>query len=159
ALTRAFQKSAESYGFCAIGSLKTNLGHLDAAAGVAGFIKTVLALENRLLPPSLNFSKPNPLIDFENSPFFVNTELRAWERIAGIPRRAGVPSLGIGGTNAHVVLEEAPERAPSGNSREWQLLTVSAKSAAALDAASRNLAEYLRGDCWSIADVAFTCHL
>src|SRR5262249_38080163 len=135
------------------------IGHLDAAAGVAGLIKTVLALENRQLPPSLNFSKANPLIDFENSPFFVNSVLRTWERTAEAPRRAGVTSLGIGGTNAHIVLEEAPERPPSGESRAWQLLTVSAKTPSALEVASRNLADYLRKNCARLADIAFTCHL
>lgn len=123
ALTRAFRSSTERNGFCAIGSVKTNVGHLDAAAGVAGFIKTILALENRQIPPSLNFAKPNPLIDFERSPFYVNTGLRDWER-NGQPRRAGVTSLGIGGTNAHAIVEEAPGVGPSGPSRPWQLLTI-----------------------------------
>src|SRR5271167_2177795 len=158
ALTRAFRATSERNGFCAIGSLKTNVGHLDAAAGVAGFIKTVLALEHRQLPPSLNFSQPNPLIDFEHSPFYVNTRLRDWE-INGEPRRAGVTSLGIGGTNAHAILEEAPPAPPSGASRPWQVLTLSAKSPPALDAMARNLAEYLEENSPNVADVAFTGHL
>ncbi len=107
ALTQAFRTGTEAIGFCPIGSVKTNIGHLDAAAGVASFIKTVLALEHKQIPPSLNFEQPNPNIDFANSPFFVNTELRRWDT-DGTPRRAGVSSFGIGGTNAHVVLEEAP---------------------------------------------------
>ena len=107
-LTQAFRGDTNRNGFCAIGSLKTNVGHLDAAAGVAGLIKTVLALRHRQLPASLNFQKANPQIDFENSPFFVNRTLTPWQT-DDAPRRAGVTSLGIGGTNAHVVLEEAPE--------------------------------------------------
>jgi acyl transferase domain-containing protein/thioesterase domain-containing protein len=158
ALTRAFRTSTERSGFCAIGSLKTNVGHLDAAAGVAGFIKTVLALEHRQLPPSLNFSEPNPLIDFERSPFYVNSKLREWES-DGKPRRAGVTSLGIGGTNAHAILEEAPPAPASSASRPWQVLTLSAKSPPALDAMARNLAEYLEESSPNVADVAFTGHL
>jgi acyl transferase domain-containing protein len=94
-------------GFCLIGSVKTNVGHLDTAAGVAGFIKTVLALEHHLIPPSLHFETPNPKIDFENSPFHVNTTLKEWKR-GDYPRRAGVSAFGIGGTNVHVILEEWP---------------------------------------------------
>ena len=108
ALTKAFRSSTERTGFCAIGSAKTNIGHLDAAAGMAGLIKTVLALQHRQLPPSLHFSRPNPEIDFGSTPFFVNTRLTPWKSIGG-PRRAGIMSTGMGGTNAHVVLEEAPE--------------------------------------------------
>ena len=141
-----------------MGSVKTNVGHLDAAAGVAGFIKTILALENRQLPPSLNFSKPNPLIDLERSPFYVNTGLRDWEG-NGQPRRAGVTSLGIGGTNAHAILEEAPGVGPSGPSRPWQLLTLSAKTPTALDSIGRDLAEHLEENSPALADVAFTTHL
>jgi acyl transferase domain-containing protein/thioesterase domain-containing protein len=158
ALTRAFRASTERNGFCAIGSLKTNIGHLDAAAGVAGFIKTVLALEHRQLPPSLNFSQPNPLIDFDLSPFYVNSSLREWEN-DGRPRRAGVTSLGIGGTNAHAILEEAPAATASGPSRSWQVLTLSAKTPAALDVMAENLAGYLEENSPSIADLAFTGHL
>ncbi len=144
ALTQAFRQSATGKGECAIGSLKTNVGHMDTAAGVAGLIKTTLALEHRQIPASLHFEKPNPLIDFANSPFHVNTALTEWKSSKG-PLRAGVTSLGIGGTNAHVVLEEAPgvERAESGAERH-QLLVVSAKSEAALERARRNLGEHLR---------------
>ena len=158
ALTRAFRASSKRNGFCAIGSLKTNVGHLDAAAGVAGFIKTVLALEHRQLPASLNFSKPNPLIDFERSPFYVNTRLREWDS-DDKPRRAGVTSLGIGGTNAHAILEEAPTAAPSGPSRPWQVLSLSAKSPTALDSMARDLADHLEENSAKLADVAFTSHL
>ncbi|HSD45019.1 MAG TPA: beta-ketoacyl synthase N-terminal-like domain-containing protein, partial [Pyrinomonadaceae bacterium] len=113
ALTRAFRHGTEAKRFCAIGSVKTNIGHLDAAAGVAGLIKTVLALKHRQIPPSLNFKTENPRIDFANSPFYVNGQLTEWKTSNGDPRRAGVSSFGIGGTNAHVVLEEAP--APVGS--------------------------------------------
>ena len=122
ALTRAFRASTEDRGFCALGSVKTNIGHLDAAAGVAGLIKAVLALRHRQIPPSLNFEQPNPRIEFASSPFFVASELTEWPAVNG-PRRAGVSSFGIGGTNAHVVLEEAPQAdgsTPGG--RPWQLL-------------------------------------
>ncbi|MCC8455998.1 polyketide synthase, partial [Streptomyces rochei] len=99
ALTQAFGKSTEKNGFCAIGSVKTNIGHLDAAAGIASLIKTALSLERKLLPPTLNFETPNPQIDFENSPFYVNTKLSEW-KANDTPRRAGVSSFGFGGPNA-----------------------------------------------------------
>ena len=123
ALTQAFQETTDEVGFCRIGSVKTNIGHLDTAAGVASLIKASLSLHNRQMPPSLGFEKPNPAIDFDHSPFRVNDRLRDWISHKG-PRRAGVNSLGVGGTNAHVVLEEAPERAPSEES-DWpfQILT------------------------------------
>ncbi|MGF1537807.1 MAG: SDR family NAD(P)-dependent oxidoreductase [Elainellaceae cyanobacterium] len=105
-LTQAFRLSTAARQFCAIGSVKTNLGHLNIASGVVGFIKAVLALHHRQIPPSLHFTQPNPQIDFEGSPFYVNTALRDWPE-GNMPRRAGVNSLGIGGTNGHVVLEEA----------------------------------------------------
>ena len=159
ALSRAFRQSTERRGFCAVGSLKSNVGHLDAAAGVAGLIKTVLSLEHKQIPPSLHFSRPNPLIDFASSPFYVNTRLSNWET-NGEPRRAGVTSLGIGGTNAHVVLEEAPAQSPPLASRRWQILTVSAKTPAALARASVNLADHLeQSPELALPDVAFTCHL
>jgi len=107
ALTRAFRASTADTQFCAIGSLKANLGHLDAAAGVAGLIKTVLALEHRELPPLPHFRSPNPLLDLPASPFRVPTAVEPW-MTPDVPRRAGVSSFGIGGTNAHVVVEEAP---------------------------------------------------
>ncbi len=157
-LTTAFRQSTDRRGYCAIGSVKSNVGHLDAAAGVAGFIKTVQALKHRQIPPSLNFSKPNPLIDFENSPFFVNTSLREWPN-GKYPRRAGVTSLGIGGTNAHAVVEEAPRIAPSGPSRKFQLLTISAKTESALDSAATRLGNFLEEHPdVNLADVAFTLH-
>jgi amino acid adenylation domain-containing protein len=156
ALTQAFRTGTSAKGFCAIGSVKGNVGHLDAAAGVAGLIKTALALHHKSLPPSLHFKRPNPQIDFANSPFFVNTELRPWTEASG-PRRAGVSSLGVGGTNAHVVLEEAPTGASAKPARAEQLLVLSARTAAALDEASANLARHLREHPeTSLANVAYT---
>jgi acyl transferase domain-containing protein len=108
ALTRAFRASTDRVGYCTLGSVKTNVGHLDTAAGMAGLVKTVLAMEHRELPPTVHFRTPNPRIPFDGSPFVVRGELRAWDSAEGAPRRAGVSSFGIGGTNAHVVLEEAP---------------------------------------------------
>ncbi|MCP4695692.1 MAG: polyketide synthase, partial [Gammaproteobacteria bacterium] len=111
ALTQAFHKGSAKKNFCAIGSAKTNFGHLDAAAGVAALIKTVLALKHRQIPPSLHFTRPNPNIDLANSPFYVNTALTDWTPPGTTPRRAGVSSFGIGGTNAHAILEETPAAA------------------------------------------------
>jgi iturin family lipopeptide synthetase A len=157
ALTQAFNTTKQ--GYCAIGSVKTNVGHLDRASGVASFIKTVLALQYRLIPPSLHFETPNPNIDFENSPFYVNTQLREWKN-ENYPLRAGVSSFGIGGTNAHVILEEVPEGmrglVPS-PSREYQLMLLSAKTPSALDRMTGNLAEYLtKNPGLNLADVAYT---
>ena len=157
ALTQAFAETSEAVGHCRIGSVKTNIGHLDTAAGVASLIKASLALHHRQMPPSLGFEAPNPAIDFETSPFRVNDRLTAWERGAH-PRRAGVNSLGVGGTNAHVVLEEAPERdAPAESDWPFQILTVSGRSKAALDANAARLAAHLRAHPeQSLADVAWT---
>ncbi len=130
-------------GRCAVGSVKTNLGHLDAAAGVTGLIKATLALAHREIPPSLHYEAPNPAIDFANSPFHVAAELAAWPRPEEHPRRAGVSSFGLGGTNAHLVLEEAPEAPPSGPSRPWQLLVLSAASEASLAGSVERLAAAL----------------
>ncbi|MBR8835866.1 MAG: KR domain-containing protein [Stigonema ocellatum SAG 48.90 = DSM 106950] len=170
ALTKVFRASTNKKGFCAIGSVKTNIGHLGTAAGVAGLIKTVLALKHQMIPPSLHFEQPNPKIDFANSPFYVNTKLRKWET-DGIPRRAGVSSFGIGGTNAHIVLEEAPVLGEQGGrgeggqggrgageqGRKFQLLVVSAKTDSALEAATTNLVEYLEQHPeTNLADAAYT---
>ena len=154
ALTKAFR--TEKKNFCAIGSVKTNIGHLDVAAGVSGLITTVLALKHKQLPPSLNFERPNPRIDFENSPFFVNSKLTEWKNGNG-PRRAGVSSFGIGGTNAHVIVEESPRRESFDSLRPWQLLTVSAKSREARDAATARLVSHLQNHLeLNLADVAYT---
>ncbi len=155
-LTRAYRLTTQRRGFCAIGSIKTNIGHLDAGAMVAGMIKTVLALEHEVIPPSLNFSSPNPAIDFESSPFFVNASPRPWPRGAA-KRRAGVSSFGLGGTNAHIILEEAPVATPTGPSRSQQLLLVSAKTPTALSRARELLAAHLEsGPEVALSDVAYT---
>ncbi|HEX3528277.1 MAG TPA: amino acid adenylation domain-containing protein, partial [Thermoanaerobaculia bacterium] len=157
ALTQAFRSAgARRSGYCALGSVKTNLGHLDTAAGAAGLIKTVLALEHRQIPPSLHFVTQNPQIDFAASPFFVNTTLREWPADQG-RRRAGVSSFGIGGTNCHLLLEEAPPKPPSAPGRPWQLLVLSARTAPALEEATDNLADYLRQSSdRPLADAAYT---
>ncbi|MBA3947172.1 MAG: SDR family NAD(P)-dependent oxidoreductase [Herpetosiphonaceae bacterium] len=158
-LTQAFRNSTQKTQFCAIGSIKPNIGHLDTAAGVAGLIKTALALTYKQIPASLHWEQPNPQIDFEHSPFFVNTVLRDWEA-GSTPRRAGVSSFGMGGTNAHVVVEEAPGRRPAGPSRPWQLLLLSAKTETALETATTELADYLDGHPdLSLADAAYTLHI
>ncbi|BAZ20918.1 beta-ketoacyl synthase [Kalymmatonema gypsitolerans NIES-4073] len=143
ALTKAFRAFTQRNGFCAIGSVKPNIGHLDIASGVASLIKTVLALKYKQIPPSLNFEVPNPEIDFANSPFYVNTKLSEW-KANNTPRRAGVSSLGFGGTNAHVILEEAPEIKHFDDSRPWQLILLSAKTNSALETATTNLVDYFK---------------
>ncbi len=156
ALRAVFAAATERTGFCALGSVKTNIGHLDAAAGVASLIKTVLSIERGLLPASLHFRRPNPRIDFASSPFYVNTELREW-RPAGMPRRAGVSSFGMGGVNAHVVLEEAPEPAPTTPGAPWQLLLLSARTATALETMTDRLIGHLEAEPdLDLADVAYT---
>jgi len=158
ALTKVFGESARRRQFCALGSVKTNIGHLDAAAGIAGLIKTVLAIKHRQIPASLNYRQPNPKIDFRNSPFYVNRELQAWE--AKWPRRAGVSSFGIGGTNAHLIVEEAPEMEAGGPGRDYQVLTLSARTETAVAQVTSNLCEWLRnGEAQNLADVAYTLQL
>ncbi|MFC0039503.1 SDR family NAD(P)-dependent oxidoreductase [Actinomadura rayongensis] len=155
ALTRAFREGTDDTGFCAIGSVKSNLGHLDAAAGVAGVIKTVLMMKHRTLVPTVNFATPNPAIDFPASPFTVSTRTAPWT--ASGPLRGGVSSFGIGGTNAHAVLEEAPAAEVAAPSRPTQVLVVSARTPSALGTAARLLADHLDGDDGaSLADVAHT---
>ncbi|MEM7199585.1 MAG: amino acid adenylation domain-containing protein [Planctomycetota bacterium] len=156
ALTQAFRQGTDRVGFCAIGSLKSNLGHLDSAAGIAGLIKAALALEREAIPPSLHYEEPNPEIDFARSPFYVNARLRPWPR-GPRPRRAGVSSFGVGGTNAHVVLEEAEAVAPAPPRRREQLLVLSARSPTALQADAARLAAHLRRHPdQSLADVTWT---
>jgi acyl transferase domain-containing protein/thioesterase domain-containing protein/acyl carrier protein len=155
ALTQAFRETTDAVDSCRIGSVKTNIGHLDTAAGVASLIKVALSLHHRQLPPSLGYDAPNPAIDFETSPFRVNDRLTDWQ--API-LRAGVNSLGVGGTNAHAVLEEAPKR-PASEASDWpfQPIVLSARSKAALDAQAQRLAAHLRANPdQPLADVAFT---
>ncbi|MFF9158804.1 type I polyketide synthase [Streptomyces longwoodensis] len=146
ALTEAFRHSTDARGFCALGSVKTNIGHLGAAAGIAGLIKAVLALEHRQIPPSLHFDRPNPLIDFDAGPFRVPTALEDWPR-GEHPRRAAVSAFGIGGTNAHVVLEEAPAPAPAAprppEDGRRLVLPLSARTAGALRGQADALARHL----------------
>jgi acyl transferase domain-containing protein/acyl carrier protein len=144
ALTRAFRTFTDDRQYCALGTVKSNIGHLDIAAGVAGLLKTVLSLRHGQLPPSLHFSEPNPAIDFDGSPFYVNTRLVPWDTRDGVPRRAGVSSFGIGGTNAHVVVQEAPAAAPSRPSPGPELIVVSARTREALAAASVALGAHVR---------------
>ncbi len=159
ALTRAFQRTTEQTQFCAIGSVKPNIGHLDRAAGISGLIKTAMVVERGVIPPLIHFETANPEIDFMNSPFRVNTQLKAWPK-QDTPRRAGVSSLGMGGTNVHVVLEEPPLRSDSGPSRPFQLLTLSARTEDALAQMSQNLVDYLDDHPMaSLADVAFTLNV
>ncbi|SCK42156.1 amino acid adenylation domain-containing protein [Variovorax sp. HW608] len=141
-LARAFAPHTADRGFCAIGSLKSNVGHMVTAAGAAGLIKAALSLHTEAIPATLHYESPNPAIDFDATPFYVNSRLLPWPREA-VPRRAGVSSFGVGGTNAHVVIEEAPLRAPSDPATGPQLLTLSARSPAALAAAATRLADHL----------------
>jgi acyl transferase domain-containing protein len=157
ALTQAFRARTSRRGFCALGSVKSNVGHLDTAAGVAGLIKTVLAMKHREIPPQLHFQRPNPAIDFAASPFYVNDTLAEWVT-DGRPRRAGISSFGLGGVNAHVIVEEfmiaaRQTQAPPSH----QLLTLSAKNNDALAMMAANLAGHLRAnESLDLADVAFT---
>ncbi|HKS30080.1 MAG TPA: condensation domain-containing protein [Pyrinomonadaceae bacterium] len=155
-LTDAFRQFTDRRRFCAVSSVKTNIGHLGFAAGVSGLMKATLALKHRKLFPSLNFKRPNPHIDFENSPLFVNTELRDWDSANG-SRRAAVSSFGITGTNAHVVLEEAPEQVGSGKTDEGRdlLVTLSAKTPQALREYARQIAGFVSETDESLADISF----
>ena len=156
ALTAAYGANSSDTGWCALGSVKPNIGHLGHAAGVAGVIKTTLALENGLIPPIINFEKPNPAIDFESSPFYVNTALSTW-KANGTPRRAGVSAFGMGGTNGHLIMEEAPQpiRAPR-PVRSAHLLQISARTPTALAASTKRLANRLAQPSESAADLDLT---
>ncbi|MBE9216663.1 type I polyketide synthase, partial [Plectonema cf. radiosum LEGE 06105] len=170
ALNKVFRQHTQARNFCALASVKSNIGHLDAAAGIAGLIKVALAVKYGKIPPSLNFESPNSQIDFDNSPFYVNQKLRDWES-NGTPRRAAVSSFGMGGTNAHMVLEESnltPPSAPlsltrrgeGGEVDSWQLLLISAKTPTALSTATTNLSEYLKSHSdTNLADVAYTLQI
>jgi len=154
ALKLAFNTKKRQY--CRIGSVKANIGHLNIAAGIAGFLKAVLTLKNRQIPPSVHYRTPNPKFDFENSPFLVNTRLYEWEKDQ-YPLRAGISSFGIGGTNAHIIIEEPPRHSPSSASRDLKMLFLSGRTQSALQSATTNLAEYLKENPGiNLADVAYT---
>ena len=154
ALKLAFNTNKKQ--FCAIGSVKSNIGHLDSSAGIAGLIKSALMLKYKKLVPSINFESPNPKIDFKDSPFYVNTEYKDWI-VNGFPRRAGISSFGIGGTNAHVVLEEAPQPEPSSEGRRYKLITLSAKTKNVLENYSKNLLNYFEQNKEiNLSDAAYT---
>ena len=156
ALTQTFRRSTAQRQFCAIGTAKTNVGHLDVAAGVTGLIKTAMSLRHRMLPATLHFQRPNPRLNLEQSPFYVNAKLTEWQR-GTTPLRAGVSAFGVGGTNAHLVLEEAPTRASSKSRRDAHLILLSAKTETALDTISTDLAAQLAADPdIELADVAHT---
>jgi amino acid adenylation domain-containing protein len=154
ALTQAFRRETQDRAFCAIGTAKTSIGHLDIAAGATGMIKTALSLYYRLLPPMLHFRRPNPRLDLEDSPFYVNASLTPWQR-RDTPLRAGVSAFGVGGTNVHIVMEEAPEATSIPTQRGAHLIVLSAKTDRALDAATDNLAAHLTASPGhELADVA-----
>ncbi|WPV66532.1 polyketide synthase [Chitinophaga sp. LS1] len=154
-LRQAF--NTKKRGYCGVGSVKGNIGHLDVVAGVAGLIKTALALKHHVLPPSINCDTPNVNFDFNNSPFYVNTQLRDWTT-TGIPRRAGVSSFGIGGTNAHVILEEyQPAPVAPYKGRATQLLVVSGNTPASLTNTTENLTSFLEEqESVQLPDVSYT---
>jgi acyl transferase domain-containing protein/SAM-dependent methyltransferase/acyl carrier protein len=159
ALSEVFQESSKKRGFCGIGSVKSNFGHLSCAAGIAGLIKTVLSLEHAAIPPTVHYSAPNPGIDLAASPFYVTKKLSLWER-NGTPRRAGVSSFGVGGTNAHIVLEEARQPAKTISRHPFQLITVSARSETSLNLAAARLADHLEAHPEiELPDAANTLHL
>ncbi len=172
ALTKAFQAAARcnpaqssglelTHQFCGLGSVKTNIGHADEAAGVAGFIKTVFCVERGEIPASLHYHEPNPAIDFPASPFYVNDTLRAW-KTDGAPRRGGVSAFGMGGTNCHIILEQAPER-PTGNgvpeTARAHILGLSAQTPGALRELVGRYASFLeKNGASSLADICFTAN-
>jgi acyl transferase domain-containing protein/NADPH:quinone reductase-like Zn-dependent oxidoreductase len=161
ALTQAFRRTSSRTGFCSLGSVKSNIGHTDVAAGVASFIKVVSMLEQRKIPPSLHFEHANPEIDFKSSPFTVATQLTDWVSTDGEPLRAGVSGFGIGGTNAHLILEQVPvvSRRQQTLERGMHVLTLSARNASALERLVGRYAEALSDRFTHEAgDVCFTAN-
>lgn len=158
ALTDVFSAATDQKNFCTLGSVKANIGHLDAGAGVAGLIKTVLCLKNKQIPPSINFSNPNPALKLENSPFLIDTDLRDWET-GGKPRIAAVSSFGVGGTNAHCILQETPEQMPEESVRDYHLIGLSAKTKEAVLRQVDELKAFLNNHKnINIADISYTLH-
>jgi phthiocerol/phenolphthiocerol synthesis type-I polyketide synthase E len=159
-LTQAFRKSTRRTGYCGLGSVKSNIGHVDTAAGLAGLMKIVLGMRHGQLAPSLHFQLPNPKLRLEDSPFYVVGQLKDWQRGENHPRRAGISSFGVGGTNAHAIIEEAPTGQELTPSRPHQLLTLSARTASALEDSVRRLADHLRSHPdVNLADAAYTLQL
>ncbi|WP_166924941.1 type I polyketide synthase [Flavobacterium poyangense] len=156
ALSKVFRSYTDRKQFCGIGSVKTNIGHTDSASGVAGLIKTALALSNKKIPAHLNFNEPNPKIDFESSPFYVNTELKNWEQ-TGYPLRAIVNSFGVGGTNACVILEEPPVITSQPEIEKRKILVLSAKTETALATTQSQLHDYIvKNPSLNVDDLAYT---
>ncbi len=157
ALTQAFREGTDRVGFCGLGSVKTNIGHLDTAAGVASLVKASLALQHAEIPPTLNYEAPNPRIELDDSPFYVNDTLREWKPEGGGVRRAGVNSLGVGGTNAFAILEEPPARPSRPSTEPWHLIALSGRNRGALDGNAARLAAHLRAHPeLDLGDVAYT---
>jgi len=157
ALSRAFSEQTAKTGFCAIGSVKSNIGHLNAAAGIASLIKVALSIKNKMLPASINFSKPNQKINFENTPFYVNKELKDWEQSKGTARFAGLSSFGIGGTNVHMILSESPTNRSLAEKNRRQIVPVSAKSANSVTNYCKALRDYIdQNPKTSIMDLAYS---
>ncbi len=155
ALANVFKPSTNRKNFCALGSVKANIGHLDAGAGIAGLIKTVLALKNKKIPPSVNYNSPNPNLNLNDSPFYINTELKEWET-NGTPRVAGVSAFGVGGTNAHCVVQEAPEQTSYHTNKDYHLICLSAKTKEALERQKHELHDFLHSFKGELADVSYT---
>ncbi len=155
ALSKVFKTSTERKNFCALGSVKANIGHLDAGAGIAGLIKTVLALKNKKIPPSINFNSPNPNLNLNDSPFYINTELKGWET-NGEPRIAGVSAFGVGGTNAHCIVQEAPQQSLNHSEKDYHILCLSAKTKEALERQKSDLHAFFNTFKGELADVSYT---
>ena len=158
ALTQAYQQDKKDMSYCAVGSVKTNVGHLQMASGIVGLIKATLCLYHQKIVPSLHYTKPNPQIDLEHSPFYINTQLQEWTA-GSYPRRAGVNSLGIGGTNAHVILEEFIAKKIERSQLPAYLLTLSAKTAAALEDLKQSYADYLSSSDVELSDICLTSNI
>lgn len=156
-LTQAFRATTEARGFCGLGSVKSNIGHVDKAAGLAGLIKTVLALQHEAIPPNLHWKAPNPKLNLPETPFYVVDHLKAWPRSAQTPRIAGISSFGVGGTNAHAIVQEAPPPNPRATSQGPQVLVLSAKSESALASVQSRLRDHLlQNPGIDLGDVAHT---
>lgn len=156
-LTQAFRRRTKRTGFCGLGSVKSNIGHADTAAGLAGLMKVVLGMQHGQMAPSVHYKAPNPELHIEQSPFYVVGELKDWPRTGNHPRRAGLSSFGVGGTNAHAIIEEAPAQDQGSASRPDQLLVLSAKTPTALQHAIKDLHAHLKANPEvNLADVAHT---